>query len=302
MDRFQAIKIFREVARQKGFAAAGRVLNISTPTVSRLITELEEDLAVRLFSRSTRHVSLTEEGEDFLRQGVPLIEELEVLSEEIRDRRQTPRGSLRISSVVAFGQEQIAPLLAGFRASHPGLSVELDISNRKVDLVEEHFDLAIRIGGTDGLDASALKARKIFSQKLIFVAAPDYVERHGAPAGLDDLSNHQIVKQISGNWGIVNRFVCNGKLIDFTLPEDFVVNSPNAARNVIMTGNAMGLIADYLVAELISKGSLVRVMDDIETPEQPIFAVFVHRNYMPAKVRAFIDYLVENLGHPKVTH
>ena len=302
MDRFQAIKIFREVARQKGFAAAGRVLNISTPTVSRLITELEEDLAVRLFSRSTRHVSLTEEGEDFLRQGVPLIEELEVLSEEIRDRRQTPRGSLRISSVVAFGQEQIAPLLAGFRASHPGLSVELDISNRKVDLVEEHFDLAIRIGGTDGLDASALKARKIFSQKLIFVAAPDYIERHGAPAGLDDLSNHQIVKQISGNWGVVNRFVCNGKLIDFTLPEDFVVNSPNAARNVIMTGNAMGLIADYLVAELISKGSLVRVMDDIETPEQPIFAVFVHRNYMPAKVRAFIDYLVENLGHPKVTH
>ena len=302
MDRFQAIKIFREVARQKGFAAAGRVLNISTPTVSRLITELEEDLAVRLFSRSTRHVSLTEEGEDFLRQGVPLIEELEVLSEEIRDRRQTPRGSLRISSVVAFGQEQIAPLLAGFRASHPGLSVELDISNRKVDLVEEHFDLAIRIGGTDGLDASALKARKIFSQKLIFVAAPDYIERHGAPASLDDLSNHQIVKQISGNWGVVNRFVCNGKLIDFTLPEDFVVNSPNAARNVIMTGNAMGLIADYLVAELISKGSLVRVMDDIETPEQPIFAVFVHRNYMPAKVRAFIDYLVENLGHPKVTH
>ena len=296
MDRVQAIKIFREVARQSGFAAAGRALNISTPTVSRLITELEDDLGVRLFSRSTRHVSLTEEGEDFLRQGVPLIEELEVLSEEIRERRHTPRGSLRISSVVAFGQERIAPLLAGFLAHHPNLSVELDISNRKVDLVEEHFDLAIRIGGTDGLDESALKARKIFAQKLIFVATPDYVTRHGAPADLDDLANHRIVKQISGNWGVLNRFLCDGKLIEFALPEEFVVNSPNAARNVIMTGNAMGLIADYLVADLISQGRLVRLLETIETPEQPIYAVFVHRNYMPAKVRAFIDYLVENLG------
>lgn len=296
MDRFQAIKIFREVARQNGFAAAGRALNISTPTISRIITELEDDLGVRLFSRSTRHVSLTEEGEDFLRRGVPLIEELEILNQEIRERHNTPRGNLRISSVVAFGQERIAPLLADFGDLHPHLTVELDISNRKVDLVDEHFDLTIRIGGAHGLDASALKARKIFSQKLIFVATPEYVARQGSPTCLDDLANHRLVKQISGNWGVLNEFVCNGEPIAFRLPEEFVVNSPNAARNVILTGKAMGLIADYLVADLISQGRMVRVLEEFETPEQPIYAVFVHRNYMPAKVRAFIDYLAENLG------
>lgn len=293
MDRFHAMQVFREVARQGGFAAAARALNASPPSVSRLVSELEDDLGVRLFQRSTRKVGLTEEGEQFLRYGVVLLEELEAVSEEIRERRREPRGHLRISSVVAFGQERIAPAIPGFMKKYPRVEVELEISNRKVDLVQEHFDLAIRIGGSDGLETSSLKARKIFSQNLIFVGTPEYIAEMGQPQSLDDLGDHRVVKQISGSWGRVNTLRHNGDTLVFNLPEMFVVNSPNAARNAVLSGGAIGLIADYLVNDMLSDGRMVRLLPDYQTVEQPIYAVFVHRNYMPAKVRAFIDYLMD---------
>lgn len=296
MDMFQAMRAFREVARQEGFAAAARVLNVSTPTVSRLIADLESNLGVRLFSRSTRKIGLTEEGEHFLRRGVALFDELEAVAEEFRQRQSIPRGHLRISSVVAFGQERIAPALAGFMEQYPEVTVELDISNRKVDLIEEHFDIAIRIGGADGLEASGLKARKIYSQKLIFVATPAYVAAHGAPENLDEVVTHRMIKQVSGSWGRVNQVWHAGRMTEFAPPGTFVVNSPNAARNAVLTGRAIGLLADYLAADLIDDGRLTRLLPGYETVDQPIYAVFVHRNYMPAKVRAFIDYIVEVLG------
>jgi len=296
MDMFQAIRAFREVARQEGFAAAARVLNVSTPTISRLIADLEGDLGVRLFSRSTRKIGLTEEGEQFLRRGVALFDELEAVTEEFRQRQSIPRGHLRISSVVAFGQERIAPAIAGFMEQYPDVTVELDISNRKVDLIEEHFDIAIRIGGADGLEASDLKAKKIYSQKLIFVATPEYVAAHGAPKELDEVVSHRVVKQVSGTWGRVNQLWHDGKKSELTLSGAFVVNSPNAARNAVLTGHAIGLLADYLTADLIAEGRLARLLPGYETVDQPIYAVFVHRNYMPAKVRAFIDYLIEIMG------
>ncbi len=296
MDRLHAINVFREVARQGGFAAAARALNASPPSVSRLVSELEEDLGVRLFSRSTRSVALTEEGEEFLRRGVALLDELDAVTEELRERRQTPHGHLRISSVIAFGQERVAPAIPGFMERHPKVTIELDLSNRKVDLVQEHFDVAIRIGGAEGLEASNLKARKIFAQRLIFVATPDYIAAHGRPRGLDDLKRHRFVKQVSGTWGRVNEFKVGGRKHALSLPEDFVVNSPNAARNAVLTGKAAGLLADYLVADLIAAGRLERLLEDHATAEQPVHAVFVHRNFMPAKVRAFIDYLVERFA------
>ena len=299
MDRFQAIRTFREVAHQGGFAAAARALNNSPPSVSRLISELEADLGVRLFNRSTRSLALTEEGEEFLKRGVTLVEELDAVAEEIRERKKVPTGHLRVTSVVAFGQERIAPLVPAFMKKYPKVSIELEISNRNVDLIQEHFDLAIRIGGASGLESSSLKARKIFSQQLIFVATPDYIAKFGAPKDLEDLKNHIVVKQVSGNWGRVNVLKIGETTREFSLPEKFVVNSPNAARNAVLTGNTVGLIADYLVAEMIEDGRLVRILSDYETRSQPIHAVYVHRNFMPAKVRAFIDHIVLNMGGRK---
>ena len=299
MDRLQAIRVFREVARQGGFAAAARALNSSPPSVSRIISDLEEELGVRLFMRSTRQIGLTEEGEEFLRRGVPLLEELDTVFGEVRARKEEPRGHLKVSCVLALGQESVAPAVPGFMARYPEITVELDISNRKVDLVQEHYDLAIRIGGADGLEDSALRARRIFQQRLRFVATPGYVAEHGVPESLDDLSRHRVAKQVSGSWGAVNRMVRAGAVETVRLPDTFVVNSPTAARNAVLNGQAMGLLADYLVARHLASGSLVRVLPEYETEEQPIYAVFVHRTYMPAKVRTFIDYLVDVLNAPE---
>ena len=291
-----AIRVVREVARQGGFAGAARALNSSPPSVSRIVADLEADLGLRLFTRSTRHVALTEDGEDYLRRAATLADELDILTEETRERGGAPRGHLRVTSVVAFGQERIAPLLAEFTALYPDITAELQISNRKVDLIQEHFDLAIRIGGSDGLSESSLKARRIFSQKLIFVASPEFVERHGEPSSLDDLSRSPVIKQVSGNWGKTTAVTVDGNKISVDLSERFVVNSPNAARNAVRAGAGLALLADYLVEDDIGRGRLVRLLPEVESEEQPIFAVFVHRNYMPAKVRALIDHLVDGLS------
>lgn len=296
MDKLQAIRVFSEVARQGGFSAAGRSLNISAPSVSRLVSDLEDDLGVRLFNRSTRALALTEEGERFLDRSVSLVDELDLLSDEIRERHRRPMGRLRISSVIAFGQEVIAPTLTEFMGQNPEIEVELHLSNRKVDLVEEHFDMAIRIGGPEGLDDSSLKAKKIYSQKLFFVATPDYLQSNGQPNSLEELSDHLVVKQVSGSWGRTNKLRHDGGVLEYSLPEKYVVNSPNAARNAVMTGKSIGLLADYLAAKFLSEGTLLRILPQYETLDQPIYTVFVHRNYMAAKVRAFIDFLGETLN------
>jgi LysR family transcriptional regulator for bpeEF and oprC len=296
MVSLKAIRVFAEVAQQGGFSAASRALNISPPSVTRIVSELEAELGVRLFNRSTRALTLTEEGERFLRGGRTVIDEVDTLTNDIRQRNRQPRGRLRVSSVIAFGQEVIAPLIPGFMEQYPEVEVELDLSNRKVDLIEEHFDLAIRIGGPEGLDTSSLKARKIFSQTLIFVATPEYVQQKGQPRTLNELADHRVVKQISGAWGRTNRLNREGEVVEFSLPERYVVNSPNAARNAVLSQFAIGLLADYLVKDLIAAGRLERILPEYATLEQPIYAVFVHRNYMPAKTRAFIDFLTASLA------
>jgi LysR family transcriptional regulator for bpeEF and oprC len=298
MVSLKAIRVFAEVAQQGGFSAASRALNISPPSVTRIVSELEAELGVRLFNRSTRALTLTEEGERFLRGGRTVIDEVDTLTNDIRQRNRQPRGRLRVSSVIAFGQEVIAPLIPGFMEQYPEVEVELDLSNRKVDLIEEHFDLAIRIGGPEGLDTSSLKARKIFSQTLIFVATPEYVQQKGQPRTLNELADHRVVKQISGAWGRTNRLNREGEVVEFSLPERYVVNSPNAARNAVLSQFAIGLLADYLVKDLIAVGKLERILPEYATLEQPIYAVFVHRNYMPAKTRAFIDFLADELPKP----
>jgi LysR family transcriptional regulator for bpeEF and oprC len=293
MDFLLAMRVVDAVGRHGGFAAAGRALKLSTPSVSRMVSEMEEHLGVRLFNRTTRRVSPTDAGHKFLRRGADVMEDIESLVDETRAVHRDPAGVLRVSCVNAFGTDQLAPSIPGFLKRYPAMNVELDISNRKVDLVNEPFDVAIRIGGEEGLDDTTLVARKIFSQRLMFVATPDYVEKHGAPHSLDALSGHRTVKQVSGTWGLVQHLRHAGETVDYRFPDDFVVNSPIAARNVVLTGYGCGLVADYLVENDIAAGRLVRLLDDYETTEQPIYAVFAHRKFLATRIRVFVDYLVE---------
>jgi LysR family transcriptional regulator for bpeEF and oprC len=294
MDMIATMRVVREVSRLGSFTAAGRELKLSTPSISRLVGELETDLGVRLFNRTTRRIALTEAGEQFLRRSTIILEEIETLCEETRERHGNPKGRLRISCVNGFGNECLAPAIPEFLERHPDLRIEVDISNRQVDLVEEHYDVAIRVGK---LADSSMAARRIFVQNFIFVAAPESGRRHGAPQALADLQNHRTIMQISGTWGRIHQLEGPDGIVEYRVPDNFVLTSPIAVRNATLKGYGCALLANFMVADDIAAGRLVRLLPEYESMEQSIYAVFPHRTYIPAKVRVFIDYLVECFGH-----
>jgi LysR family transcriptional regulator for bpeEF and oprC len=293
MDFLFAMRVVDAVGHHGSFAAAARAMNLSTPSVSRLVSELESHLGVRLFNRTTRRISPTESGYRFLQRSGHLLEDVESLLDETRATHRAPTGTLKVSCVNAFGIERVAPAMPEFLSRYPGIALELDISNRKVNLIDDNFDIAIRIGGDSGLEDSTLVARKIFGQRLIFVATPEYVEKNGKPKTLKALSRHRTVRQVSGNWGLVHHLARAGKVVDYQLSGAFTLNSPIAARNVVLTGYGCGLIADYLVEADIAAGRLVRLLPRYATTEQSVYAVYAHRKYVPARVRLFVEFLVE---------
>lgn len=296
MDRLSAMRAAAEVAEQGGFAAAARALGLAPPSVSRLVSDLEADLGIRLFTRSTRAVAVTEEGEHYLARARDILAEIDAVHASVRERGERPSGRLRITSVMAFGQEVVAPLAAEFAARHPDVAVEIELSNRRVDLVQEHFDIGVRIGGDAGLDDSGLKGRQIFSQRLIFVAAPGLAADAGAVETLDDLSRLPMVRQVSGGWGVTARLRIGNERRDWTPGGRLIVNSPLAARRAVLSGRVAGLVADYLVRDDIAAGRLVRLLPAVETEPQDVWVVFPHRKFMPAKTRSFLDFLVDGIA------
>ncbi len=294
MNLVQNMQAASEVARLGSFSAAARWLNLSAPSVSRLVAELEDDLGVNLFVRTTRHVALTPEGAIFVRKSAAILEDIETLRAELAASETAPKGTVRLTSVVAFGNELLSGALAKFSMKYPDITVKLDISNRRVDLIEENVDVAIRIGGADGLDDSSMIARRLYQQTLIFVATPEFVARHGLPQTLAELETLPLVRFATGTFGRTHRLVGpNNDETAFALPGSFVVNSPIAARNATLAGGHIGLVAEYLVRNSLDEGRLVRVLDDWSTRPQPIYAIYARRDLMPARQRLLLDFLAE---------
>ena len=293
MDMLNAMRVAVDVARLGSFHAASRELGLSPASVSRLVADLEADLGVRLFNRTTRQLNLTDAGEEFVRKGTGLLEELDHMRWAVRQRHEIPRGRLRVSSVAGFGTECLAPALPRFMQRFPELSVSLDIGNRLVDLIEERYDVAIRVGPLHG---SAMVARKIFSQKVIIVASRDFCLKFGMPKSHDDLKNFPSVMQISGEWGRVHQFTYRGKAIAFEVPQHCTMNSASAVRNACLTGYGYSLLPDFMVREAVETGRLVRLLPDYEPAELALYAFYPERRYLPQKIRVFVDYLAETFG------
>lgn len=288
MDMVQAMRVAIEVARLGNFGGAGRELRLSAASVSRIISDLEADLGVRLFNRTTRSLNLTDAGREFVNKSSGMLEELENMRSVVRERHAVPRGELRISSVAAFGSECLAPVLPRFLQAYPQIKVSVDIGNRLVDLIEEHYDIAIRVGP---LPDSSLIAQKISSQKVLIVASPEFCRQHGTPDDIADLASLPSVTQISGEWGRIHQFRHKGKAIDFEAPQHFTMNSAAAVRNACLTGYGFTLLPDSMIAKDISEGRLVRQLQNYEPMEQPIYASYAERRYTPQKIRVFLDYL-----------
>jgi DNA-binding transcriptional LysR family regulator len=283
------IRAFVQVFDSGGFSAAARQHGRSKALLSKYVTDLEDYLGVRLMNRTTRKLSLTEAGEAYYREASLILNQLDDLDATIAEQTSEPRGMLRISAARNFGETTLAPALFAFMAKYPGVTVDLRLEDRFVDLVEESIDLALRI---TTLTDSSLIARKIADLRVMLCGAPALVERHGAPSRADDVRRLPCIVDTNfrgqANW----RFIENGRSVTVHVNGPLRVNSPIAARAAAIAGLGFALLPSFLAEPEIAAGRLVAVLGGAMPDGQSLQVVYPHRRHLAGKVRALIDHLV----------
>jgi DNA-binding transcriptional LysR family regulator len=293
LDRLTSLEVFAKVAAAGSFSAAGRAMRISQTMVTKHIAALEARLGVKLFHRSTRRLSITEAGRNYLEASARALAELEAADSAVAADRFEPRGLLRLNAPVSFGARQIGPLLAEFAERHPQVALELGLNDRLVDLAEEGWDLAIRIGS---LADSSLIARRVAPCRTAVCAAPSYLAARGTPRTVAELSHHNCLgytfSRVIGvdSW----RFGPRGDVI-VQVSGNLRANNGDALRAAAIAGQGMIYHPTFIVADDIRAGTLKPIVLDHPTVEfGGIYAVYLPEHHPAAKVRAFIDFLVSH--------
>jgi DNA-binding transcriptional LysR family regulator len=294
-----ALSIFAEVMPRGSFAAVAKDRNVDPSSISRVIASLEEELGIRLFQRSTRQLAPTESGRIYFERIEPLIEELEHARVAARDAGAGLSGSLRVSTTVAFGQICILPLLADFRANHPGLSLELVLTDTNLDLIAERIDAAIRLGPR--LDLGYV-GTKLFSTRYRVCASPTYIAREGAPSVPGELAGRKcVVFDLPGyreRWLFRDK---SGRLIDVPITSDLRISSALAIRQCALDGLGPTLIGQWNIDSDLADGRLIDLFPEYSVTatdfDTAAWIIYPSRSYLPAKVRAFIDFVRERLRH-----
>jgi len=289
MSRWDGIDEFTAVAEQASFSAAARRLSLSTSAVSREIARLEDRLQTRLLHRTTRRVELTDAGRDFLARCRRLIDERDEALAAVQPDDQAPRGLLRMTCSVSYGERFIAPAVNAFARQNPELRIELDLDNRLRDLVGDGYDLAVRFGH---LTDSRLMARRLASRRLILCASPDYLARRGAPRDLSEIASHDGLIGSSEHW----RFTEAGREVSLRPTGRWRCNSGAAVLDAALQGLGLCQLPDFYVAEALTSGALVSLLDEQRPPDEGVWAVHPHPRHVPPKVRAMIDWLHDGLA------
>ena len=289
MDRFNALATFAKVVEQGSFARAADRLSVSTSAVSRQVAELEAHLDVRLLNRTTRRLSLTEAGQAFYERCVQLLADLEETESSVRSTAVEPKGTLRVTCGVTFGERYLAPAIAEFAGLHPQVSFDVDLSDRVVDLVEEGFDLAIRIGPVGN---QALVSRRIGSTQFVCCASPAYLARHPAPVTPADLEQHACLgytyAAVTSAWTFESR---DGTRHTPRIVPRHRLNNGRMLAELAAAGLGIVLEPDFIVAPEVRSGRLQRLLTDYQPPRSLIAAVYPSRRHLSAKVRSFVDFL-----------
>jgi len=294
MDRFLTISVFAKVVEQGSFARAAERLEMSTSAVSRHVAELEAHLDARLLNRTTRRLSLTESGTAFYERCVQLLADLEEAEEAVTAAAVVPRGTLKLTCAITFGVRYLAPAIAAFRGRHPQVRVDVELSDRTVDIVDEGFDLAIRIGD---IGSQSLIGRRIGSTQLICCAAPAYLARHPPPRVPADLGLHACLgyeyTPLRGVWRFRDG---DGRVHDVRIGGPAHANNGEFLTALAVEGMGINLEPDFIVAPDIRAGRLVRLLGEFTAPAAGIHAVYPSRRHLSAKVRAFVDFLVAHFA------
>ena len=296
MEGFGAIPVFVAVVENSGFSAAARTLGISKSAVSKRINKLEAQLGVRLLHRTTRKLSLTEAGERYFEHASRALAAAGQAEDAVTELQGEPQGNLKISSPMSFGRLHVAPLIPKLLQRHPKLQIDLVMDDRKVDLVAGGFDVAIRAGN---LPASTLIARKLAPLRQVLCASPDYVDRYGRPGTPAELSSHNCLlysySSDANEWTLIGE---SGPET-VTVSGSYQVNNSEALLEALREGVGIGRLPTFVAGPDLKTGRLVKLFESYRLPDFTIYAVFPERQYLPAKVRAFLDFAIEYIGGDK---
>lgn len=287
MDRLQEMEVFVAVAEAGSFAGAGARMRISPPAVTRAIASLEERLGGRLLNRTTRSLSLTEAGARFLESARRLLADVEEAEKAAVGETAVPHGHLTITASVTFGRSALAPVVAAYLNAYPRVTASVVLLDRVVNLVEEGFDVAVRIAP---MPDSGLMARRIGEIRRVLVASPDYLARHGEPKTPAELKQHAFIAFTpllpNREWRYTDARGTNS----VTVAPRFEINDAVAAIGACQAGDGITIALSYMVAEAVRAGRLVTVLDAVTPPPVPVHLVHAQSRLVAPKIRAFVDF------------
>lgn len=294
MANLSDIAVFVQVIDSGSFTAAADKLDMSKSVISKYVSRLEERLGVRLLNRTTRRLSLTEAGHVLYKGSLRGIEEIEAAETEVTQLQETPRGTLRINTPMSFGILHIAPAIADFHRQYPEVSVDMDLDDRQVNLVEEGYDLAVRIAE---LPDSSLIARRLGPCRHVLCASPAYLQQHGTPRHAEDLANHRLLSygyhSSPREWQLVNP---QGRHVNIALNSKIHMNNSLALREAVLNNAGIVLIPTFIVGNDIRNGRLQSVLGHYKMLELSIYSVYPQRKLLSPKVRAFIEFMEQRIG------
>jgi DNA-binding transcriptional LysR family regulator len=294
MDTLDGLKTVVAVVETNSFTAASDRLGISKALVSKYVGEVEKQLGIRLFNRTTRQLALTESGRRYYEQAITLLEQFSSMVDNVTGEQTTPRGLLRVSAPVTFGEMKLAPLLPKLIALYPELTVELILTNGAIDMLEEGIDVRLRIGGVDD---SNMIARHLTNFPLVLSASPVYIDKYGLPTTPEQLEKHHCIIdsnfRIGKQWPFISP---KGEAETINVQSALAVNSPQAVREIAIADGGIAMTPNFIVEDALSDGRLLSVLPEYTTLEFGLFAIYPHRKYVAKKVRCFIDFVLEEFS------
>ncbi|MGI2106050.1 LysR substrate-binding domain-containing protein [Shewanella frigidimarina] len=289
MFNWEGVSEFVAVAEAESFTKAAKRLGISTAQVSRQVSALETRMATKLFHRTTRKVSVSEVGRIYYQHCRQVLDGLEEAERAITNLQSTPRGLLKITAPVTYGEKTLAPLVNDFIVKYPELEVKINLTNQKVDLIDEGYDLAIRLGQ---LEDSSMMAKRLCSRTQYVCASPDYVSTFGIPHSLSELEQHNCLLGTLDYW----RFQENGKTRNVRVKGNLTCNSGHALVDAAIKGIGIIQLPDHYVLPFLEDGQLVPLLEQNRQPKEGIWALYPHNRHLSPKVRMLLDYLSKALS------
>jgi DNA-binding transcriptional LysR family regulator len=293
MDKLASIRAFTKTVERGSFSTAGRDLRLSRSAISKYVRELEEALGVQLLNRTTRSVSPTENGQAYYERCTAILADLEEADVAVTQLQAEPRGLLRVNAPMSFGTLHLGRAMADFMAKYPDLKVQLVLSDQLIDPVQEGFEVTLRIAE---LGSSNLIARKLVPANRVICASPAYLARRGTPSHPRELRNHDCLSY--GYLATGNQWKLTGLDGDhwIQIPWTLCANNAEPLRDAALAGNGIALLPTFIAGADLQEGRLVAILSDYKAPALSLYAVYPPTRHLSAKVRLFIDFLVERFG------